>query len=431
MEKVRCFLIARSNYYYYVVTGSSDRFAAVIKSHVRRYLNEGHDISTAAQFLEACQSYGGVKNVEVFDCQLPPDATKFNVKIPDITKLHNFVYEEKNIRTYRVWNIGVGKVLTVSGYDNTCLTVQSLVCIKNSSTTNLLTNSTANTEPDLITSISSRICISKDPLISNSKLFYCNEEGCIARFLYYGRLLRHISTGNHTQKLERKSLKDFSIITYKSKLDDVDYQETLRLELEQTNFSQQDFSHIPVLDKGWALPAPRKVQRITPRVKLFLKKKFDDGQLHGIRWQPEAVVNEMKSSKDPKSGEYMFSLSELVKVSTVRSFFSRQKTSIQKVNKEKSSPEEVANDSFSGQYNSDAEDDDNEVFQEQLAIDLEVQHFNIRSEYMKEVPEDPNATQLQNLSVNSTSKRTLTSLDNNRPSLTKRSTKLARKSDKF
>ena len=36
--------------------GSSDRFVAVIKSHVRRYLSEKHDVTNAEQFVETCLS---------------------------------------------------------------------------------------------------------------------------------------------------------------------------------------------------------------------------------------------------------------------------------------------------------------------------------------------------------------------------------------
>ena len=36
--------------------GPCDRYAAVIKSNVRRYLNENHNVTTASEFVEACES---------------------------------------------------------------------------------------------------------------------------------------------------------------------------------------------------------------------------------------------------------------------------------------------------------------------------------------------------------------------------------------
>ncbi|CAF5097862.1 unnamed protein product, partial [Rotaria sp. Silwood1] len=50
--------------------GSSDRFAAVLKSHNRRYTNENHNVTTASEFVEACHSYKGVKGVFALDCQI-------------------------------------------------------------------------------------------------------------------------------------------------------------------------------------------------------------------------------------------------------------------------------------------------------------------------------------------------------------------------
>jgi hypothetical protein len=56
-------------------------------------------------------------------------------------------------------------------------------------------------------------------------------------------------------------------------------------------------------------------------------KILDDKQPHGILWQPEAVVGDMKHSKDPASGLYLMDASEFFKLCTVRSFFSRKKAS--------------------------------------------------------------------------------------------------------
>lgn len=43
--------------------GPCHRKAATIKAHVRRYINEGHDVLTARDFKDAALSYGGVKAV--------------------------------------------------------------------------------------------------------------------------------------------------------------------------------------------------------------------------------------------------------------------------------------------------------------------------------------------------------------------------------
>ena len=292
----------RSSYSDRLKTGPSDRYAAVLKSHIRRYLNEGHDVATAAQIVAGCASYGGVRNVHVFECQLPSTRSKNKVKINVINKLHNFTYESTAIRSCRAWNIGTGKIITLDGNANVSTKSNSLICINPSLEPNRLVNSSADDGTDDAVSSMAKDSDANDQKKSKSKLFFFDYEGCICRFLNYGNRLRHIANGNHIERFEKLSIKDFAMITYKSKLDAADNQELLSLELEKINFNWDNYNHIPTLNQGWALPLTRKVQTLSLKVKQFLKQKFDDGQLHGIRWQPEAVVNEMKHSKDPETG---------------------------------------------------------------------------------------------------------------------------------
>ena len=88
--------------------GSSDRFAAVIKSHVRRFLNEKHDVTNAREFVQACESYGGVKHVNVVECRLLPYRQSAKFFFNQIKKFRNFEFERDGIRVYRAWDIGEG-----------------------------------------------------------------------------------------------------------------------------------------------------------------------------------------------------------------------------------------------------------------------------------------------------------------------------------
>ena len=60
--------------------GPCDRYAAVIKSNVRRYLNENHNVTTASEFVEACHSHKGVKGVHAFDCRIENNKLKKSTK---------------------------------------------------------------------------------------------------------------------------------------------------------------------------------------------------------------------------------------------------------------------------------------------------------------------------------------------------------------
>ncbi|CAF3329676.1 unnamed protein product [Rotaria sp. Silwood2] len=390
-----------------------------LHSHIRRYLNERHDISAAAQFVAACASYGGVKNIHAFVCQLTSTRSKNKLKINDITKLHNFIYESTAIHSYRAWNIGIGKMITLDGSANVSSKITSLICVNPSLELNRLVNSSADDRPDDAVLSVVQDSGANDHDKSKSRLFFCDYEGCICCFLNDGNLLRHIANGKHTERVEKLSMKDLAMISYKSKLDVADNQEPLSLELERITFNSDDYNHIPPLSQGWALPLSRQAQTLSPKVKQFLKKKFDDGQLHEIRWQPKAVVDEMKNGKDSETGLYVFALSELVKVSTVRSVFSRENASKDKLNNLKPSTFEENSLITDEQYDSE-EDIEEEAFQEQLAVDSELQFDDIRSIVNKH-------DIVENNSATTTSKRALSSLENENLSHTRKSSRFPRK----
>ena len=41
--------------------GPADRMSATCKNHIRRYINDGHDVTTVEQMKEAILSHGGVE----------------------------------------------------------------------------------------------------------------------------------------------------------------------------------------------------------------------------------------------------------------------------------------------------------------------------------------------------------------------------------
>ena len=45
--------------------GAADRMAATAKNHIRIFINEGNDVTTAQQMKDALLSHGGVKGVRV------------------------------------------------------------------------------------------------------------------------------------------------------------------------------------------------------------------------------------------------------------------------------------------------------------------------------------------------------------------------------
>ena len=73
--------------------GPADRLAATCKSHIRIYINEGHNVTKAEEMQEALLSRGGVNGVCVAVLQTVPEINQ-EQKIPRISKLHNFEFSD-------------------------------------------------------------------------------------------------------------------------------------------------------------------------------------------------------------------------------------------------------------------------------------------------------------------------------------------------
>ena len=87
--------------------------AAPIKAHVRRYINEGHDVLTARDFKDDVLSYGGVKGVRV---ALVTDASQqpqqeFSGRWSGISFLNNFLYQKDCVTVWKAFDIGQGNTI--------------------------------------------------------------------------------------------------------------------------------------------------------------------------------------------------------------------------------------------------------------------------------------------------------------------------------
>lgn len=99
--------------------GAADRLAATCKCHIRIYLNEGHDVTTAEEMREALLSHGGVEGVRV--ALLPSiNQTVELQKIPGINKLNNFQFTDGSLQAWRAYGIGPGKSIAKEKVSGQC-----------------------------------------------------------------------------------------------------------------------------------------------------------------------------------------------------------------------------------------------------------------------------------------------------------------------
>jgi hypothetical protein len=90
--------------------GPCDRKAATIKAHVRRFINEGNDVTTARQFRDAIMSSGGVPGVRV----AMVDAAGLcdpHVEWDGISRQNNFEYTDGKITAWEAYGVGIGRVM--------------------------------------------------------------------------------------------------------------------------------------------------------------------------------------------------------------------------------------------------------------------------------------------------------------------------------
>lgn len=96
--------------------GAADRLAATCKAHVRIFINEGNDVTTAHQLKGALLLHGGIEGVRVVSMDSIHDLTSVedSRKIPTISKLNNFAFDNADsITAWRAYGIGSGKEIAL------------------------------------------------------------------------------------------------------------------------------------------------------------------------------------------------------------------------------------------------------------------------------------------------------------------------------
>ena len=93
--------------------GAADRLAATCKSHVRLFINEENDVTTAHQLKDALLSHGGIDGVRVVAMETIEDLVEDSRKILTISKLNNFAFYDDSITAWRAYDVGKGKEIVL------------------------------------------------------------------------------------------------------------------------------------------------------------------------------------------------------------------------------------------------------------------------------------------------------------------------------
>ncbi|CAC5367571.1 unnamed protein product [Mytilus coruscus] len=264
--------------------GPCDRRASHIKACVRRYINEGHDVTSAEEMKQAIDvKQKGSFRVKVVDIVTNLDAEKSQIKpITGITQLHNFSFDVNGITVWKAYGIGEGKRIS---WDNIGTTEQR---------TNLL--------------------VKVDWTIAAPQLLLEEEDGCTRAFKTQCALEQHIIVGNcdyHNEKTTQDKAKSM----YGQKVNSLFHGTRVQLDC---NFNDCRTSESV---KGWALKGKKKRTVFSQSQVNYMKEKFDIGKVSGRKVDPFQAADEMRQLQE--EGKYVFSRKDYLTGQQITAYFSR------------------------------------------------------------------------------------------------------------
>lgn len=281
-----------------------DRKTAPMKAHIKRWVNEKHDVLTASDMMNALESHGGVKGCRAAVVQVDVSAenTSSTNKIPGISLLNNFAFVKNGIRVWRAYNTGLGKVLKYRDLD-----------VSPQQDTNL----------QIIDEFGPRI---SQGTVSSTKstraeIFSCSESTCVLTFKTMEEADAHMDTEKHVNEVsESESVYDTIRKRWADKVSDMNVVPSKGLHIPVVPGPSTSTSRFSS-SEGWALKTNKRGPRMGEKAKMFLLDKFNAG-LTGHKADPLQVAKEMKLSKD-KDGNPLFSPEEWRSAKQITSFFSR------------------------------------------------------------------------------------------------------------
>ncbi|XP_035678162.1 uncharacterized protein LOC118416978 [Branchiostoma floridae] len=307
--------------------GPCDRKAATVKSNMRIYMNEGHDLTTASEMMQAMSATSVAADITVSN--LPK--AKASVKFDGISLLHNFQLTTSGVRVWQAYNIGPGKFFPWSKFKGTPVVPPLNVLERHtddfrqahvhSSAQVLKSDESDESSPASSTEEDSPGASesAKQPRV---KLFCCPEEGCIKSYQRFSSLQKHLDIGPHVRMIERETLMDEAILGYAEKVD-AGISSVPQLIHSEDETAVTHEAALAALPMGWALKGAKRMRaRFSEKQRKYLEDKFDIGQATGRKCDPTQVAKDMRRAKDSK-GRRMFTSSEFLTSTQVSSFFSR------------------------------------------------------------------------------------------------------------
>lgn len=282
-----------------------DRKTAAMKAHIKRWVNERHDVVTAEDMKAALESHGSIKGCRAAVVEV--DTTRVrnkDSKIPGISVLNNFQYENGGIRVWKAYNIGPGRLIPYS---------------------DLGVASQGDTGLRVIQPFGQATQMGSvgESVRHKSEIYSCQETGCVLTFKTQAEADNHMDTGKHRLEVDCESMYDRVRRKWAGMVTGV----TFAPDVPSTSLQGEDNSSAARAPAprplGWALKVTKRPTRMTDNVKTFLMKKFEEGARTGNKADPVQVARVMKSLRN-EDGQPTFKPEEWRTAQQISSLFSRQ-----------------------------------------------------------------------------------------------------------
>ena len=280
-----------------------DRKTAPMKSHIRRWVNEKHDVLTALDMKTALESHGGLKGCRIAVVKIDPVAENASPpnKIPGISLLNNFAFTKNGIRVWRAYNVGLGKVLLYKDLN-----------VQTQQDTNLAVIHDFGPKHQTGSISSSQV--------QRTEIFSCNEITCVLTFKSLEEAEAHMDTGKHVKASEYESVYDSAKKMWAERVTEVNLVSSGEVDssVDTVQSGPSQYS----AKKGWALKSTKRGNRMGENVRSYLTEKFNEGVLGGPKADANQVAKEMKVLRG-EDGRLVFKPDEWRTAKQIASFFSR------------------------------------------------------------------------------------------------------------
>lgn len=256
--------------------------------------------------IEARDGISGVSTA-VVAIQEKRDEPKTKLANEKISLLNNFEFSEAGIRIWRAYNIGPGRVISLT---HATPSIGKLVNVAIPRNTPEFAKIKPRKDP-------SKQAHSKQQ-DTDEDLFCCPEDACVKSYSTLNQLEAHLKTGKHKFVVENETLMDKACTMYATKLAIRD--DTIPHRKPESIATAE---HGPTLPIGWALKVVKKSSRFTTDQVNYLREKFQTGEETGKKLDAKDVAKDMRTVRNA-DGKKMFTVQEYLTYQQVNSFFSRE-----------------------------------------------------------------------------------------------------------